>query len=96
MKTKILPILTTAFTLLCAACSDDSTSNAITGNDDDHGSVIAGKETVNTFETPGTGKEYDWGGEISESITSDFSSRDADIAGADLHHFKACKNTVTR
>ena len=44
MKTKILPILTTAFTLLCAACSDDSTSNAITGNDDDHGSVIAGNE----------------------------------------------------
>lgn len=72
MKTKFLPILTTAFVLLCTACSDDSTSNAITGNDDDHGSVIAGKETVNTFETPGTGKEYDWGGEISESITSDF------------------------
>ena len=82
MKTKILPILTTAFTLLCAACSDDSTSNAITGSDDDHGSVIAGNETVNTFETPGTGKEYEWGGEISESITSDFSFRDADIAGA--------------
>lgn len=79
MKTKFLPLLTTAFVLLCAACSDDNTSNAVA---DDFGTPVAGTEKVNTFETPGTGKEYEWGGEISESITSDFSFRDADIAGA--------------
>ena len=57
MKTKFLPLLMTAFVLLCAACSDDNTSNAIAG-DDDHGSPVAGTETVNTFEKPGTGSEY--------------------------------------
>lgn len=57
MKTKFLPLLTTAFVLLCAACSDDNTSNAIAG-DDDHGTPVAGTETVNTFEKPGTGSEY--------------------------------------
>ncbi|MBO4435805.1 MAG: VWA domain-containing protein [Fibrobacter sp.] len=81
MKTKFLPILTTAFVLLCAACSDDNTSNAVA---DDHGSPVSGTETVNTFETPGTGSEYSEGIYDEVYTTADRSGAIYDMADAPM------------
>lgn len=81
MKTKFLPILTTAFVLLCAACSDDNTSNPIADNGDYHGTPVAGTETVNTFEKPGTGSEYSEGIYDEVFATAD---RSYDMVGAPM------------
>lgn len=67
MKKKIFSILATAFTLLCIACSNDSSSNAV-ADDDGDGSKTATTETVNTFETPGTGTD-----ELEFTATEDYS-----------------------
>ena len=81
MKTKFLPLLTTAFVLLCAACSDDNTSNAVA---DDFGTPVSGTETVNTFETPGTGSEYSEGMSGEVYATADRSGAVYDMADAPM------------